>query len=321
MRFASTLFICLIFSLSATAKVLQEGWYKVFIGAVHMGYLTHKYEFEEKTKQFRSTYFMKFNSLGGNKTESLVAISSQKLNPISYQFTNKEGDTTKTIDATFKKDLMEGTIVENGKSQKVQKKLQKGTLLSSFLVYLMLQNPSGIKKNANFSYNAIAEEDGTIYGGNVSVQAEEIVLGQNTFKTLNTFKGDQWISHITADGVMLSSRSPVLGIRTELTSRTEATKGFPNSDKTITSIFKEVPTDSFYNKYAMSMKSLEKPTPLPETKDAQIKEIVPQTETETGANPEKQKAMEAGKANDVGLPPKVAVPPGKGLTTPPTEGK
>ncbi len=322
MKFALSFIVCLSFSLSAPAKVLQEGWYKVYLGNAHMGYLAHRYEFEEKSKQFRSTYFLKFNALGGNKTESMSAIASQTLKPLSYQFTNKEGDATKTIDATFKKDLMEGTIVSNGKSERIQKKLQKGTLLSSFLVYLMLQNPSGIKKNQNFSYNAIAEEDGTIYGGNVHIQDEEVILGQNTFKTINSFKGDQWISSITSDGVMLSARSPVMGIRTELSTRAEATKGFPGSDKTINSVFTQVPSDSFYNKYAMSMKSLEKPAVLPSTKDAQIKELVPAEEPPPSTiNPEKQKQMSQGKGNDVGLPPGVAVPPGKGIKPPPTESK
>ncbi len=258
--FLFTILITIFFTISSQAKVLQEGWYKVYIGSSHMGYFVQRYDFDEKSKNFTSTYFFKTNALGGNITESLKATSNQKLSPIAYQFTNKTGETSKTIDIKFKKDMMEGTISTDGKIAKVQKKIEKGTFLSTFLIYLALQNQNGIKKGNNFSYNAVAEEDGVVYKGSLNIQSEEAFMGQAVFKALNNYKDTQWVNFITPDGVALTTKSPVQGIRTELASRPDATATFPQNEKILNSVFTTIPSDAFYKKIAASI-------PKPESKD------------------------------------------------------
>lgn len=231
-----------------------------------MGYFVQRYEIDEKTKHFISSYFFKTNAMGGNITESLKATAKSDLTPVSYQFTNQTGDTTKTIDMTFKNNLMGGTITNNGKKEKVSLKVDKKTFLSTFLVYwLALPDKGGIKKGMNQSYSAIAEEDGKIEKGKVTVTEEDTMMGQHVFKMINNFKDTSWINMVTPDGISLSTKSPVQGIRTEISSRAEATATFMMNEKTLTAVFGMVPNDNYYKKLSLDIKieTVKEPKGLP----------------------------------------------------------
>lgn len=254
MKFVSLLVIVSFLTVSIydlqllQAKTLQEGWYQVLSGQQHVGYLVQKYDFDESKKQFKFSSFMKTNALGGDVTESVAAVASDGFDPVSYQYTTQVGKTNKLIDASFKAGSMTAKLTENGETKTIQEKLKKGTFLSYFLVYMILQNKSGLKSGVSFQYEAIAEEDAKAYTGYIDVKEMETLNGHETFKTLNRFKDVKSISHITPIGEVIQVKQPVTGLQLIASSKDEATKGFPSSDKSLKFLFGEIPKDSHFSK-------------------------------------------------------------------------
>lgn len=249
MKFTSVLILITFLSAQfANAKVLQEGWYQILSGQQHVGYLVQRYDFDESKKQFKFTSFMKTNALGGDVTESVSALSSDGFDPISYQYTTQVGKTAKLIDASFKKGSMTAKITEGAETKTIQDTLKKGTFLSYFLVYMILQNKSGLKSGASFEYNAIAEEDAKVSKGYADVKEMENVNGHETFKVFNRFKDIKSISNITPIGEVVQVRQPVTGLQLVAASKDTATKGFPSSDKSLKSLFGTIPADSHFSK-------------------------------------------------------------------------
>src|ERR1700678_942779 len=72
----------------ASAQVLFEGYSKVILDGVHVGYVVQRFEFDSKKKEFTTAYYLKTGANGGNITESLKARSTEGLRPISYQYTS-----------------------------------------------------------------------------------------------------------------------------------------------------------------------------------------------------------------------------------------
>ncbi len=245
MKFIALLLIISFFNLSpVSAKVLQEGWFQILSGQQHVGYLVQRYEFLEKNKQFKFTSFMKTNALGGDVTESVTALSTDGFAPISYQYTTQVGKTVKLIDASFKGDNMTAKITTNSETQTTQSKIKKGTFLSYFLVYMILQNKEGLKSGVSFQYEAIAEEDAKAFTGYADVTEMEEIDGHQSFKVLTRFKDIRSISNITPIGEVIQTRQPVSGIQLKAATQAEATRGFPSSTKSIRALFKTIPADS-----------------------------------------------------------------------------
>jgi hypothetical protein len=234
--------IIVALSLPARADILFEGYSKVMLEDKHVGYVVQRYEFDNKKKEFITAYYLKTNQLGGNITESLKARATQTLKPVSYQYTELAGDKGKTIDAQFKGEQMTATINEGGKKQVIQKKIPKGVFLSSFLAYVMLVGKDGIKSGAKYGFQAIAEEDASIYTGEAYVKGEESIGGMKAFKVLNTFKGAQFVSYCTYKGEVVATRSPVQRIATDLVAGArEATAGLPLNSNALIQLFGNVP--------------------------------------------------------------------------------
>lgn len=260
MKLISALVIVSFLSINlAHAKTLQEGWFQILSGQQHVGYLVQRYSFDEAKKQFKFTSFMKTNALGGDVTESVNATSSDGFDPISYQYTTQAGKSIKLIDASFKAGAMTAKITENNEIKTIQDKLKKGTFLSYFLVYMILQNKSGLKSGVSFQYDAIAEEDAKAYTGFADVKEMEKVNGQEAFKVLNRFKDIKSISYITPIGEVIQVKQPVTGLQLIASTKADATKGFPSSDKSIKALFGTVPQDSHISQTKTTEVSIEKP--------------------------------------------------------------
>ncbi len=234
----------LVFSVSSSAKVLQEGWFKLLLGTQHAGYAVQKYSFDDAKKEFHVTTFTKTNALGGNFTESLTAKSTSGFDPISYQYTMTVGKKTKLIDAAFKNGSMTAKITEDGQTKTIEDKLAKGTFLSSFLVYMILNNKTGMKVGNSFEYNAIAEEDAKSYKGFADVSGTETVNGHETFKVLVKYKDTQYINHVTPIGEMYDVKQPASAVQLVAATKEEATRGFTSSDKLIKNLFGGLPQNS-----------------------------------------------------------------------------
>jgi hypothetical protein len=235
-----------LISLPTQAQVLFEGYSKILVGDKPAGYAIQRYEFDQKTKTFSSTYYLKTGALGNNVTESLKAKSNQAFQPLSYQYTSKVGDQIKVIDATFKGQKMTAVVKVGTETVRVQKDLPKGTFLSTFLGYLMLNN--GIAAGKKFAYSAIAEEDAEIFPGEAFVKNTEKQKGLDVFVILNTFKDTKFISYVTAKGDPIMTKSPLQKISTELTATAlESTQGFDVNTQNLKLLFGSVPVGTVHS--------------------------------------------------------------------------
>ncbi|MCB0366130.1 MAG: hypothetical protein KDD68_12115 [Bdellovibrionales bacterium] len=225
---------------SAQAEIMFEGYYKIVSGTTKIGYFIQRYEFDPKSKKFISTYFIQTNNLGGNTTESLRAFADDKFQPISYQYTVKTPQMVKTIDATFKGTIMNAVITKGNTAETVSKKVPKGTFLSTFLGYLILQK--GYTPGKKFNYSAVAEEDAESYNGEAYVKEQQTFLNKPVFKVLNSFKGVKFVSFVTDKGEVLGTQSPLQQIATELSpSPSGATEGFTLPSGPLKILFGKVP--------------------------------------------------------------------------------
>lgn len=238
-----------VFCITTKAETLFEGYAKVISDGSHVGFFISKYEVDNKKKQWIAKTYLKTNAQAGNINERLTAVASDDMTPISYVYTSMTGEVdkknavTKTIDAQFKKGKMTATITETGKPvQKISKDIPKGVFLSSFLVYVMGKSPKGLVVDTKYDYQAIAEEDASIEKGMAFIKNQEDFLGQKVFRILNDFKKNQFISYVNEKGEILSTRSPAIGISTELVAQPSIALGnLSMSAVIVKSIFGEIP--------------------------------------------------------------------------------
>ncbi|WII72700.1 hypothetical protein QJS83_02300 [Bdellovibrio sp. 22V] len=238
------LFICVSFlsAQAARAEILFEGYSKILSGEEHIGYVISRYEFDSKKKHFVSTYFSKVGKGAGEVTESLKAIADSELAPISYEYTLLANKESTLIDAKFKGGALSGIMKKGKKVQRIEKKIPKGTFLSTFLVYLMLKSKEGLRSETNYEYQAIAEEDANIYKGQALVGKEEMFNGFKVFKILNTFKDIKFLSYVNERGEVLGTNAMGQGITTELVANpSEATSGQSYSATLLKTLFGSVP--------------------------------------------------------------------------------
>jgi hypothetical protein len=231
----------------AANKTLFEAYYKILANGQHVGYYIQRYELDPQKKEFISTYFLRTNQQGGNISESLKAHASESLAPIKYQYTSLQGKEAKTIDANIRtnskgKKVLQVKTNENGKLIVSEKNMEEGTFFSTFLIYLLLQGKKGISPGTKYQFNAVAEEDGKVFPGEVFIQSEEQKMGLNTYKTLYTFKKTQFVNFINQAGESIISISPALGIEAHLVADPQlATKGMTVNDKSLALLFGSVP--------------------------------------------------------------------------------
>lgn len=251
----------LIFSSLSRADVLFEGYSKILLGGSHVGYTISRYEFEPKKQEFVSTYFIRLDAGDLKFSESLKARANSKLEPISYFYTRLDGEPAaaspgkaakkaseiKTIDAYFQKSAkdsfkMSAVVHENGKTQTIKKDLPKGTFLSTFLYYLILQSKNGIEVNAKYPFEAIAEEDASLAKGDSVVSAKTNLNGVEVYKIINNFKDDLYYSYVTPKGEIIATESPARKLSTQLVpDMKDAIGGLGFKPATLESLFGSVP--------------------------------------------------------------------------------
>ena len=227
----------------AKAEILFEGYSKILSGGVHVGYVISRYEFDTKKKQFVSTSFIKTNESGGSITESLQAFSDEQLRPLSYQYTTLVSGQAKTIDAKFEKGKILANVHDGAKQEKIVKDAPKGSFLSTFLAYVILKSPQGLKPDTKFEYSAFAEEDAALLKGIAFIKNYEDFNGIKALKVLNEFKNSKFISYVNEKGEVLSTKSPIQGIATELVPLPSmATMNMQIPTALVKKLFGDVPT-------------------------------------------------------------------------------
>lgn len=227
---------------SASAAILFEGWSKVLISGKHVGYVIQRYEFDEKKKEFRAVHFLKTNPESGGLNESLVARADASFKPVSYQYTSLVDGKATLIDATFKGDKMTALVTEGKEKKTITNTLPKGTFLSTFLGYVMLQGKDGLKKGIKYEYNGVLEEAAIVAKGTAYISEEEVVAGIPVFRILNTVNGGKFVNLATHKAEILGTISPSAGIQTELVATLEeAVAGFGVSSSALTKLFGSMP--------------------------------------------------------------------------------
>lgn len=257
---------------STYAQVLFEGYSKITMGGSFIGFVIQRYEFDNAKKIFISTSLLKYNEIGGSITETLRATANEALEPIDYIYNMVSPTGSKVIEAKNSSGRLKITTTEQqvkadpddlfggkdgtkvppkGKNkakvnppkvQTAEVALPKDAFFSSFLAYVILRNPKGLKAAAEYRYQAIAEEDGGLYKGKAVVQSEETYKGLHVFKILNDFKGDQFISYTTEKGEMIATTAPQKALALELVSEPgEATQGLAISAENLKSLFGNIP--------------------------------------------------------------------------------
>lgn len=282
------------------ADVLTEGWYKLLLGQQHIGYIVQRFELNKKKNQVQMTSFLRTNALGGDITESIQANSTVGFEPISFQYSILKGKDATLIDANFTGDQSVVKVTEKGgKLQTFRDKIPKGTFLSYFLPYVMTSyknpkdaNDSGIKVGRSFNFSAVAEEDGKIAKGVSDVLGTEKVGGLDVFRVRVKFKDIQSISLMTGNAEVVQINQPISGHQVKISTREEATKGFPSSEKSLKTLFGTIPKDN-----PLAQLSASAPPEAAPSKDLPAKKPQPDLGVEPNLN-----------VNDGS---KIFVPPGK----------
>jgi hypothetical protein len=245
--FAALLFTGILTSHLATAEILFEGYYKVTQADKHIGFVIQRNELDAKTKQFKTTSFLKLAKHGFDMSESLHAVSDADLKPVSYTYLSTDGTKSKTIDATFnfkgKEPKMTAQITENGEKKKKDKKITKDTFLSSALYYFMLKSKAGIKVDTKYDFSAIAEESFDVSTGSSRIEKKLITQGPlQLMRAQNQFAGSTYSNLMNDRGEVVSASTPATGIELTLVQNTaEATEGIKISSGTLEKIFGDVP--------------------------------------------------------------------------------
>ena len=191
----------LFIAIQTNAQVLQEGGYKILSEGKPVGFLVQRYEFDDTSKKLKHIYYLQKAAPSGYIKESLVAEASQDLRPIKYTFTTFSDTHSKTVEAQFTNEVMTVTIMEGEKKTSLQKRIPEGTFLSSFLIYLILQNKLTVK--SSYQYMAISERDASLFTGKITIPEETSVNGLKAFKVINAFQEVTGTQYITPSGILL----------------------------------------------------------------------------------------------------------------------
>lgn len=233
-------------------EIMFEGYYRIELESKPIGYTILRFSFDPKANTFEADSFLRAKFGDKIVQESLKAKATDKFHPISYQYTSQVGDQMKMIDATFKGEVMTLKINDAKKIRNETYKVPKGTFLSTFLPYLLLQQK--MELNEAFKYSAIAEEEGNSYWGKAWIQSKEVKPGYVLFTILNKYKNEEFLSKMAivkdpknatknVKGEVLATTSPTKNHSIKLmASASQATEGQLIPNKTLLAVFGGIPT-------------------------------------------------------------------------------
>jgi hypothetical protein len=232
--------------------VMFEGYFKMTLDEKPIGFLIQRYEFDAKKRQFKAISFMQTQIGESSSKESLSAVANDKFQPLSYQYTVQDGKTLKMIDATFKGEVMTLKVSDGTKVRNETHKHPKGTFLSSFLLYMILQKE--LKPGVAYSYSAVAEEDGDSFNGKYLIDQRLDKDGFKEFRIINNFKNDKFITTVAAvpdqakpdryqKAELIAVDLPAKRLKINLKATpVEATQGHVVPNKTLLTLFTVMPT-------------------------------------------------------------------------------
>lgn len=238
---------------------------------------------------------------------------------------SKKNDKTKSMEKSKSADKAKSN--DNTKTTKREIQLPKGSFFSTFLAYVILKNPQGLKLNSKYEYQAVAEEDGGVYKGSATVQSEETFKGLHVFKILNEFKDAQFTSLTTDKGEMIyTTASPDKSLVLELMAEpSSAMGGLTVSSDNLRLLFGSIPEGkvnalSSLPSAPASTSISNKATTMPSTTVLTSDSPMPTAPTAAPVNstseaPSKLKKLEPQFPPDYPSKEKKGAPPGKGIQT------
>ena len=233
--------------------VMFEGYYRVRLDGDHVGYAVQRFDFDPKSGEFTCRQFLRVQIGDDLIQESTRARANDKFEPLSYQYTYQRGAELKKIEGTFKGREMKLAIADGESAVRTETAtIPERAILSSFLLYKIMQKP--LKPGPGWSFNAIAEEIGSILPGKVRVLTERKVAGRTRFKVEVAFKdetlewelvaeGDPTRPHAFTKGEVFKTESIEKGFRLDLVPRASlATANQLVPGKTLVTVFGNVPS-------------------------------------------------------------------------------
>ncbi len=236
------------FAKPARAEIIFEAYYKVYLSDMNVGYAIEKFEFDKKKSEFIATSYTKLKSADKDTSESTKAYADSKLVPKAYEYTFASNDpktqekSYKNIKATIQKNVLKAKVLEGKKEYEITKSLKKGTYLAIFLPYALLNSKEGLVVDKHYSYLAVAEETAEPHPGEAYVKAKEDYEGIPSFKILNKFDKDQFVSSMTATGDVLEVRIPASQVKLKMVAtQAEAVDQFQFSSSNMALLFGTIP--------------------------------------------------------------------------------
>lgn len=239
------LFILFFVNFGWTKKEIHfDGYTKIIHNDRHVGYIIQRYEYDDEKKEYISTYYLKTKRKGEDIVESLKARASLGFKPLAYDFKSKKGKLERSISAIFTEDnKMKAKIIEpDGKVKVINEDVPKGIFLSTFLNYLIINNSKKIKEGTQFTYKAIAEENGEIYDGKALIKSSKKFKGTKIYKISNKFNDVSFESIISENGETVMTNVANKDISSKLVAKpNEAIKGFTINTKNLSFLFGNIP--------------------------------------------------------------------------------
>lgn len=259
LRLVTKVLLLLCFYQVAWAKPLFEGYYKVTIGENHIGYLIQRFDLNSQNKTFENTYYMHMVIGGVTSIESLQASCDLNFKPIKYKYTSLDDKKAIAIDAVTRGKRMSVKVIENKKARVRDVRLDDQAFFVSFLNYMMLKHPKGLQIGNKYEYAAVAEEDGGLAKGIAWIKERVSEMGMDTYRILNTYKGDKFVNWVNDKGESIKTYVPKIQLTAELVrSQQEATGSIPFNDKTVRLLFGSIPRGQI-NQLAKMPRSKAKP--------------------------------------------------------------
>jgi len=230
-----------------------EGYYRVRLDGVHVGYAVQRFDFDPKKTEFTCSQFLRVKIGDDLIQESTRARANDRFEPLSYQYIFQRGAELKKVEATIKNHVMKLATFEHGGAVRHEsRRLPDHAILSSFLLYSILQNK--LKARAGWKFNAVSEELGQTYPGTVRVVTEKKLGGKSLFKVEVGYKQEtlDWDLVAIEDrrhpgnflkGEVVTTRSIEKGFKLDLVPRASlATANQIVPSQTLLTVFGNVPT-------------------------------------------------------------------------------
>ncbi len=255
-------FSLLSFTNQAKADIIFEAYYKIFLADMPVGYSIERYEFDKKKSEFIATTYVKIKTAEKDTSESIKARSDAKLTPLGYEYTlasidpKTQASSFKNIKASIQKNVLKAKVLEGKKEYDITKSLAKGTYLSVFLPFAILNSKEGLKLEKHYAYKAISEESAEVHPGEAYIKSKEDYESIPAYKILNRYDKDQFVSLMTASGDMLEVRMPTSQLKLKIVAtQAEAVDQFQFSNSNMALLFGSIPVgkdNALYKKQALA---------------------------------------------------------------------